>query len=220
MEPSSPAPLVCHWCQQFPPLRTNSAPRDQHILFCCILNCWSVLWWLTCCEGCQIQPLPWERAASPGRGNLRRRGLVEQGKESWLLSNVVGSSQLLYDLYGKPQTALIQTFVMWDWNQKLESNSPPSCFTDPAAVSPVQSVNAQCSAPLLVERGSKARTNGLLGLKLSPHVELPVQSSKEPSSGAALPRGAAVYYVGWERGFASWGKLSSRPKAFFCWGCY
>lgn len=101
-EPSSPAPLAYHWCQLFPALRPSSASREQHILFCCILNCWSVLWWLTCCEGCQIQPLPWERAASPGRGNLRRRGLVEQGKESWLLSNVVGSSQLLYDLYSKP----------------------------------------------------------------------------------------------------------------------
>lgn len=95
------------------------------------------------------------------------------------------------------------------------SNPPPCYFTDPAAVSPVQSVNVPCSAPLLVERGGKARANGLLGLKLRPHVELPVQSSTESSSGAASPCGAAVYYVGWERGLASWGKLSSRPKAFF-----
>lgn len=58
------------------------------------------------------QPLPCERAASPGRGNLRKRGLVEEGKESWRLSNVVGSYQLLYDLQSRPQTALIQTFMM------------------------------------------------------------------------------------------------------------
>lgn len=96
----------------------------------------------------------------------------------------------------------------------------PAVLLIPAAAGPAQSVNVQCSAPLLVERGGKASTNALLGLKLRAHVELPVQSSTEPSSGAALPRGAAVYDVGWERGLASWGKLSSRPKAFFCCGCY
>lgn len=110
--------------------------------------------------------------------------------------------------------------MMWGWDQKLGSNSPPCYFTDPAAASPVQSADVQRPAPLLVERGGKGRTNGLLGLKLRPHVELPAHSGTEPSSGAASPRRAAVYYVGWERGLASWGKLSSRPKAFFCCGCY
>lgn len=47
-----------------------------------------------------------------------------------------------------------------------------------------------------------------------------VQSSTESSSGAALPHNAAIYYVGQERGPASWVKLSSRPKALFYCGCY
>lgn len=110
---------------------------------------------------------------------------MKQGKESWVLSNAVGSSQLLYDLYSGPQTALIRIFMMWGWDQKLGSNSPPCYFTDPAAVSPVQGMDVQCSAPLLVERGGKSRTNGLLGLKVGPRFELPVPSSTEPSSGAA-----------------------------------
>lgn len=110
--------------------------------------------------------------------------------------------------------------MTWGWDQKLGSNPPPCYFTDPAALSAAQSVNVECSAPLLVERGGQGSTNGLLGLRLRPHMGLPVQSSTEWSSGAALPRGAAVHYVGWERGLASWGKLSSRPKAFFCCGCY
>lgn len=97
------------------------------------------------------QPLPCVRPASHGRGDLReerereRGDLVEERKKSWLLSNRVGSSQLLSDL---------ATSCLWPnpgfhdagLGTKASVQFSSLLFPHPAAGRQVQSI----STPLLV----------------------------------------------------------------------
>lgn len=104
-------------------------------------------------EAARSQPLLAE-SCQPREGDRSGGGSVEAGKEIWLLSDIVGSSQLLYSKQSRPQAASgpVQIFMTWGWPQKLESNFPPRSFHRYSCGEPGSGI----PAPVPVSWGGKA----------------------------------------------------------------